>query len=607
MANNIYGTSGADSINGTPSDDDIWAYGGSDTVNPGAGEDRVYGGPGNDTYIVTDRWDLIYEAGGIDTALVYADFVKYAEGVEQWILQPGVKPLPYWIDALVTEESIYAQRWITPEVSFYYAFPKEPPSYLTSSDRTDWSALNDKQIVAVRTALTFIQSVTGLLFKETSDLMQPNVIAFANNQQDNSAGYSYYPDDAFWGSDLFFDNSRLNLDARTTTYFALTLMHELGHTLGLKHPFDDSSPGQKAVGPFLDIREENTKWTVMSYNEWPPYGLNMAPFDIAALQYLYGPNPTARAGDDRYVLTGGAAQFIWDGAGRDLIDGSSLMQPMHLSLEEGVWSWIGSKQALLISQEDQVTININTVIEDLRGGMGNDWLHGNQVANLLEGGPGNDTLTGGLGNDSLIGGEGLDWAVFETKRASANLIASVPSGAQTSMFSANTGSNVLFNWQVRIGSETDQLAGIERIAFSDLACALDVDGHGGEAYQALALLFGKSFLTPQNIGLALHLLDQGVRWDQLVGLACGSQVFLQQQGDSTPASIGAAVWKNLTGNPPDLSAKNVIAETQSQFSGDAASWLAWIADLPLVESISGLEPLRLTGITYAPWADWPGG
>ncbi|NBP40697.1 MAG: hypothetical protein EBV34_20145, partial [Betaproteobacteria bacterium] len=157
------------------------------------------------------------------------------------------------------------------------------------------------------------------------------------------------------------------------------------------------------------------------------------------------------------------------------------------------------------------------------------------------------------------------------------------------------------------GSETDQLAGIERIAFSDLACALDVDGHGGEAYQALALLFGKSFLTPQNIGLALHLLDQGVRWDQLVGLACGSQVFLQQQGDSTPASIGAAVWKNLTGNPPDLSAKNLIAETQSQFSGDAASWLAWIADLPLVESISGLEPLRLTGITYAPWADWPGG
>ncbi|NBP40332.1 MAG: hypothetical protein EBV34_18210, partial [Betaproteobacteria bacterium] len=86
---------------------------------------------------------------------------------------------------MVTEESIYAQRWITPEVSFYYAFPKEPPSYLTSSDRTDWSALNDKQIVAVRTALTFIQSVTGLLFKETSDLMQPNVIAFVGMKARN--------------------------------------------------------------------------------------------------------------------------------------------------------------------------------------------------------------------------------------------------------------------------------------------------------------------------------------------------------------------------------------------------------------------------------------
>jgi hypothetical protein len=169
MANDLYGTSGADSLTGTAADEDIWAYGGADTINPGVGEDRVYGGLGDDTYIITDRWDLLYEAGGKDTALVYADFVKYAEGIENWVLQPGVKALPYWIDALVTEEAIYAQRWLEPGRSFYVAFPKEPPSYLTSSDRNSWSALNDKQIAAVRSALKYLESLTGLVFVETDD------------------------------------------------------------------------------------------------------------------------------------------------------------------------------------------------------------------------------------------------------------------------------------------------------------------------------------------------------------------------------------------------------------------------------------------------------
>jgi hypothetical protein len=602
MANDLYGTSGADSLTGTAADEDIWAYGGADTINPGAGEDRVYGGLGDDTYIITDRWDLLYEAGGKDTALVYADFVKYAEGIENWVLQPGVKALPYWIDALVTEEAIYAQRWLEPGRSFYVAFPKEPPSYLTSSDRNSWSALNDKQIAAVRSALKYLESVTGLVFVETDDVMKPNVIALSNNKQSGSAAYAYFPDDAYWGSDLFFSDTKLNLDARTNSYFALTLMHELGHTLGLKHPFDDSNAGEIAVGPFLDIREENTQWTVMSYNEWPPYGLSLAPFDIAALQYLYGPNPKVRAGDDRYILTGGATQMIWDGGGRDVLDGSALRQPMHVSLEEGVWSWIGEKQGFFISQEGQVTININSLIEDLLGGSSNDWLEGNRYDNSIDGGAGNDSLQGGAGRDRLVGGEGFDWAIFSLPRAKASLSLTSPNSPAFDQSAQTTSS-----WELRVGDELDQLQSIERIAFSDAAVALDLDGRAGDAYQLLALLFGKAALTPQNIGLALYLCDEGFSWQQLVSMATASQVYLQQHATANPSAIGSAVWTHLTGAAPDQTAKSLIDQTQAAFGGDVAAWLAWLSGLPLVQSLTGLDDLQLVGIDYQPWGHWPGG
>lgn len=57
------------------------------------------------------------------------------------------------------------------------------------------------------------------------------------------------------------------------------LLHEIGHALGLKHPFE----GEHKLPEELD----NTENTVMSYNhtKWPNY--TFRPFDIKALNYLY--------------------------------------------------------------------------------------------------------------------------------------------------------------------------------------------------------------------------------------------------------------------------------------------------------------------------------
>lgn len=50
--------------------------------------------------------------------------------------------------------------------------------------------------------------------------------------------------------------------------------------------------------------------------------------------------------------------------------------------------------------------------ENLYGGIGNDTLTGNTVANTIIGGAGNDTITGAGGNDSLYGGMGDDEFLF---------------------------------------------------------------------------------------------------------------------------------------------------------------------------------------------------
>jgi Ca2+-binding RTX toxin-like protein len=91
----LFGTPAADLIQGFDVDDLLFGFGGNDTLSGGEAFDRVDGGAGNDTYIMIDRWDLFFESTGEDTAIVQADFVKPAEGVEHWNLTSGVKALPF--------------------------------------------------------------------------------------------------------------------------------------------------------------------------------------------------------------------------------------------------------------------------------------------------------------------------------------------------------------------------------------------------------------------------------------------------------------------------------------------------------------------------------
>ena len=404
----LYGDVGNDTLSGGDGNDKLYGGDGNDTLIGGTGFDILWGGNGDDTYKISSRDFYVYDTGGTDTAIVSTSFVKLAPSIETVTYTDGAKALPYWIDDLLIGDAARFATLLGTTKTLNFTFPTSLPSYDTSTEHAlGYLPFNNQQQVFARLALRYVSSVADLSFVETSNAAAANTITFANNTQTNSAGYAAYPSDSLTGSGLFLNRDTAgNLTPADGTYAALTLIHELGHAFGLKHPFSHpNASGDVGEGPYLPASEENTTWTVMSYTDNPAqYHLAYSPLDIAALQYLYGPSKTARTGNDTYTLSTTAPSFIWDGAGTDTVSASSQTQPVTLYLEPGYWGYIGSKAAT-ITAPGQVTVNFGTVIENLIGGSGNDTLYGNDADNAIDGGQGNDTLYGGAGNDVF------DWTV----------------------------------------------------------------------------------------------------------------------------------------------------------------------------------------------------
>jgi len=196
-----------------------------------------------------------------------------------------------------------------------------------------------------------------------------------------------------------------------------TLIHEIGHVLGLGHPFE----GAVRLEPSCD----DWRSTVMSYTPHPGVGLDERfdwqpvapstpmPLDLAALDRLYGLRGNVNPGDDTYVIPDGIASVatIVDTGGIDTIDASAQELPVQIDLRPGAHSSIGrygSGADWSRPAEANLFIWKDSVIEHAVGGAGDDTLIGNDAANRLVGGAGNDTLRGGVGNDRLWGGSGDD-------------------------------------------------------------------------------------------------------------------------------------------------------------------------------------------------------
>ena len=127
----------------------------------------------------------------------------------------------------------------------------------------------------IRALFASLDSVTGLSFAESS-AAEADIVVYSVRRYSDRSLVGLTSDDGSASYVTWRDYGGKKL----TNYETSTIAHEIGHAVGLDHPYGD--------GYFEGV---STLDTIMSYND--PISTTFSPTDIAALQVLWGANPAA--------------------------------------------------------------------------------------------------------------------------------------------------------------------------------------------------------------------------------------------------------------------------------------------------------------------------
>lgn len=318
-------------------------------------------------------------------------------------------------------------------------------------------AFSQQDIEIIFEALNNISPYINLKFHQVDNAKDADInfylTDFSKIGREGAAGY------AFFGGNVYLDQAEYANGYSLKDNDGLhTVLHEVLHTLGLKHPHLEDGEDPNLVAHLSEAKDSSSV-TIMSYTP-DDYNNQIAPhlYDLATLHYLYGVNPEMRKNNDTYTFANynpasiDGDIYIWDGGGSDTFDASKETQGVNVNLTPGSWIYadrnntdtssfglIGKtevkfhdyrdgklnpevKTGDLFTYDYEHTdgvsfIGYGTQIENLLGSSFDDILTGNAAANIIQGGKGNDTLDGksgadnlfgGTGNDVLMGGEGND-------------------------------------------------------------------------------------------------------------------------------------------------------------------------------------------------------
>jgi hypothetical protein len=450
----------------------------------------------------------IWDVATISANLNRTEYDWYTDNYGE--LQDGVLNYGFWKNYAEIANSYYVNATGT--------------DYFSEADRDTFSVFNAGQRAVARDAMTLWDQVTNISFRETKS--GDADITFGNTDTGGAQAYAYLPfgsgDDQFYqdtydfsdvgrlGGDVWIDGFvGSNFNPLANSYYAVTTMiHEIGHALGLSHPGDydalDDDDGDGVPDPITyandaAFAQDSRQYSIMSYFDayetgaqhidWTltnfAYAATPLVHDIAAIQAIYGVDTTTRTGNTVYGFNSNAKVdaydftlnmrpivTIWDAGGKDTIDFSGWDTPSIIDLNEGAFSSGGgviefpsleevnaNRAALGFAPRSQATYDFYVGLRTdlgLTSGLFTDNIsiaYGAVIESAVGGG-GNDLIIANSVANRIDGGAGNDTVSYET--ATSGVTVSLLSG----MGSLGAGGDRFSNIESFIGSAFgDRLTG----------------------------------------------------------------------------------------------------------------------------------------------------
>jgi hypothetical protein len=457
--------------------------------------------------------------------------------------------------ALLAGQSWAGQDIVKTPAVITYSFPTKVQSYLkseggySSAAIRSWRPLESSERQIVEASLRSWSAIAGVKFVKVAPGegdMTFSKLNFDLTPSSGAWGFAYYPsrsgdeESSFaWrvGGDSFFNTQ--------TGFNMATVAHEIGHTLGLKHPFE----GSVRLDSSLDTRSN----TVMSYTG--SGGDRPGELDIDAMRHIYGPSSPA---------AGTLTSHKWNAQTSTLTQnwGNKSSQIGGTSSKDSIAAGGGN---------DTVSGFLGN--DTLKGGSGNDLLFGNEGNEIFQPGQGDDTIYGGnYHGDTRGGSDTVDYSGTNTA-VTIEVVGFWSGGTQSTATGAGVGTDQMYDIEHFITGGGDDV-----VEGNDASNWIRTN-RGNDS------LFGGRGRDSLDGGLGNDTLKGGHAHDVFV-YSHGGDLIQDWKDDQDTIRLDRKLWTGTLGIDDVIAAFATVgtSETVFDFGGGNVLTVAGLTDLAILRN-----------------------